>query len=57
MENLLDQIIATVKRLPVDCTGNFEAADAWVGVVLALEALKPAVAPAEPEQEEEDHGG
>ena len=38
--NYIDSIIETVKALPVQCSGNFGVADAWVGVVMAIEQLK-----------------
>ena len=58
MNEYIEQIIEAVKALPVDCS-KFDTADAWVGLVLALERLKARLAAAEEdpaEQEEDDNG-
>lgn len=58
MIEYVNKIIEAVKALPVDCS-KFDTADAWVGLVLALERLKAQLTAAEEdpaEQEEDDNG-
>lgn len=48
----LHQISEAVKQLPVKADGDFQTADRWVGIVLAIENLILESEPCVPDEDE-----
>lgn len=53
-EEQLNMFCESVMRLPVNASNDFSAADAWVGLYLALNKVRQQAMPDKPEDPQEE---